>query len=76
MNKKIKILKKCKICGSTDLIEVLSLNEQFLSPTFVKSNKNNPLVNIKSKLTLLLCNKKRKCRRCLLVYSIYQGLNF
>ena len=64
MNSKIKDLEKCKICGSTDLTKVLSLNEQYLSPTFVKTNKNNNLAKIKSPLTLLLCDKKKNEKNC------------
>ena len=63
MADKIKLLKNCKICKSSDLSEVFSLNEQYLSPTFVKSNTNNPLANFKSRLTLVLCNKKKKQRK-------------
>lgn len=64
MKDKIKFLEYCKNCGSKDLAEVLSLNEQYLSPTFVKSNKNNPLVEIKSRLTLVLCDKKKNKKNC------------
>ena len=64
MENKIKLLEYCKNCGSKDLAEVLSLNEQYLSPTFVKSNKNNPLVEIKSRLTLVLCDKKKNKKNC------------
>ena len=39
MKNKIQFLKKCKVCGSEDLTEVLTLNEQYLSPTFVATNK-------------------------------------
>ena len=61
---KIKLLEYCKNCGSNDLVDVLSLNEQYLSPTFVKSNKNNPLVEIKSRLTLVLCDKRKNKKNC------------
>ncbi len=64
MSDKIKTIKKCKICGNDDLIEVLSLNEQYLSPTFVKTNEGNKLAKIKSPLTLVLCNKKNSERNC------------
>ena len=64
MKNKIQILKKCKVCGSEDLTEVLTLNEQYLSPTFVKSNKDNPLAKIKSPLTLLLCDKSKNNNNC------------
>ena len=61
---KIKLLKKCKLCGNKDLKEVFALNEQYLSPTFVKSNKNNELAKIKSRLTLVLCNKEINKNNC------------
>ncbi len=64
MDKKIKLLNSCKVCGNKDLIDVLSLNEQYLSPTFVKSNENNKLAQIKSPLTLVLCNKEKNENNC------------
>ena len=64
MKNKIQLLKKCKVCGSKDLTEVLTLNEQYLSPTFVKTNKNNPLAEIKSPLTLVLCDKSKNKNNC------------
>ena len=47
MADKIKLLKNCKICKAVIYLK-FSLNEQYLSPTFVKSNTNNPLANFKS----------------------------
>ena len=64
MKNKIQILKKCKVCGSEDLTEVLTLNEQYLSPTFVATNKDNPLAKIKSPLTLVLCDKSKNENNC------------
>jgi hypothetical protein len=64
MNDKIKLLEKCKVCGSNDLTKVLTLNEQFLSPTFVKTNKDNKLAEIKSPLTLVLCDKEKNNKNC------------
>ena len=64
MNDIIKFLDKCKICGNRDLIEVLTLNEQYLSPTFVLSNKNNKLAEIKTPLTLVLCDKNKNKNNC------------
>ena len=63
-NSKIKNLKKCKVCGNEDLTEVLILNEQYLSPTFVKTNIGNELTKIKSHLTLLLCDKEKNENNC------------
>ena len=39
-------LKKCKICGNKNLKKVLFINEQYISATFVKSNKNNKLTKV------------------------------
>ena len=64
MKDKIKFLKDCKVCGSKDLTEVFSLKEQFLSPTFVKSNENNNLADIKTPLTLVLCDKSKNANNC------------
>ena len=64
MKDKIKFLKDCKVCGSKDLTEVFSLKEQFLSPTFVKSNENNNLADIKTPLTLVLCDKSKNVNNC------------
>ena len=51
----ISYLSQCKICGNTKLKKVMKLNEQYISATFVKSNKNNDLKKIKTPLTLSLC---------------------
>ena len=64
MKEIIKSLKKCKVCGNTNLIKVLSLQEQYLSPTFVKTNKNNKLAEIRSPLTLVLCDKTKNQENC------------
>ena len=64
MKDKIKFLKDCKVCGSKDLTEVFSLKEQFLSPIFVKSNENNNLADIKTPLTLVLCDKSKNVNNC------------
>lgn len=45
----------CRICGSTELTEVLSLEPQFLSPTFVETNENNELAKIKVPMTMVVC---------------------
>ncbi len=57
-------LKKCKICGNTNLKKVLQLNEQYISATFVKSNLNNELTKIKTPLTLVLCSKDKNENNC------------
>ena len=45
----------CRICGSTELTEVLRLEPQFLSPTFVETNEGNELSSIKVPMTMLVC---------------------
>jgi len=61
---KIIHLKKCKICGNTDLRKIIQLNKQYISATFVKSNKDNSLSKIRSPLTLVLCSKKKNRNSC------------
>ena len=63
-DKSITHLKKCKICGNTNLKKVLQLNEQYISATFVKSNVNNKLTKIKTALTLVLCSKDKNKNNC------------
>lgn len=64
MENHIKSLVKCKVCNGSDLTEVLTLKEQYLSPTFVKTNKDNKLAEIKSPLTLVLCDKEKNNENC------------
>lgn len=59
-----KNIKQCRICGSEHLTEVIHINAQYLSPTFVKSNKNNRLSDIKVPLTLTLCDRKKNPSGC------------
>lgn len=63
-NRDITYLKKCKICGNKNLKKVLFINEQYISATFVKTNKNNKLTKIKTPLTLVLCDKSKKSDGC------------
>jgi hypothetical protein len=46
---------KCRICGNEDLVEVFSLEPQYIGTTFVKSNEYHPMANVKVPLTLMLC---------------------
>ena len=46
--KKVSYQRKCKICGNDNLKKVIKIQEQYLSPTFVKSNYKNPLTKIKT----------------------------
>ena len=53
-----KEINKCRICGCNELEEILSLDPQFISATFVKSNKNNKLANIKIPMSMVICSNK------------------
>ena len=54
----------CRICGSKDLTEVIRIEPQHLSPTFVKTNENNELSKIKVPMTLVLCDKNKNPGGC------------
>ena len=71
-NEHISFQKKCKICGNTNLEKVLFINEQYISATFVKSNKNNDLTKVKTPLTLILCSKNKNKDNC----GLLQLLNY
>ena len=47
----------CRVCSS-ELTNVIELEPQFLSPTFVQSNYKNNLSEIKVPLTLCICDNK------------------
>ena len=63
-NENISYLKSCKICGNNKLKKVIKLNEQNISATFVKSNRENNLKKIKSTLNLLLCIQDGNLSNC------------
>lgn len=48
---------KCRICGCKKLTEIVHFEPQYLSATFVKTNENNPLADIKISQTLLFCER-------------------
>jgi len=58
---------KCRVCGNQNLHEVIHIEDQFISPTFVKSNENNPLSEIKIPLTVMLCESTSEFKGCGLV---------
>ena len=63
-NENISYLSFCKICGNKNLKKVIKLNEQYISATFVKSNKENNLINIKTPLNLSLCIQEGDLSKC------------
>lgn len=54
----------CRLCDSAALIDVLSLGEQFLASSFVKSNTDNPLAVTRFPLTLALCDRSKNPTGC------------
>lgn len=60
MTSDYKVINECRICGCKELEEAISIPHQFLSPTFVKSNKDNPLSRIKVPMTVVVC-KNSEC---------------
>ncbi len=63
-NEIISYLKQCKICGNDNLKKVIELNEQYISATFIKSNKESDLKKIKTTLSLSLCSDKSDVKAC------------
>ena len=63
-NANISYQKNCKICGNNNLKNVLFINEQYISATFVKTNENNNLTKIKTPLTLVLCSENEEKNNC------------
>jgi hypothetical protein len=49
------VIENCRVCKSTKLTEAIQIEDQYLSPTFVKEN-TGPLSKIKVPHTLLLCD--------------------
>ncbi len=64
INPKINFLKKCKVCNGNSFQKLMAIDEQYLSSNFVKSNKNNSLKNLKTKLTLVMCKSKINSKIC------------
>lgn len=59
-----KNIDKCKICGSTALVDVFSFPAQYLSATFVRDNASSDLSDIKVPLTLTLCDPSSDKNAC------------
>ena len=50
-----KNLTNCRVCNSKNFVEVIKIDDQHLSPTFVKTNVGNKLAEIKVPHTLVFC---------------------
>src|SRR5438270_297756 len=57
-------ISRCRSCGNTELTTVLSLGEQYLASSFVKTNDGNPLAKVKFPLTLVLCDPNGNAPGC------------
>ena len=64
-------INKCRICYSDELIKVLKLRDQYIATTFVKSNKDHPMANVKIPLTLMLC---KECGLVQLLETVHPDL--
>lgn len=51
------VLKRCRLCHSGKLNEVVKIQPQYIASTFVATNKNNPKAKIKIPMTLVLCKQ-------------------
>ncbi|OGZ96178.1 MAG: hypothetical protein A3J10_02555 [Candidatus Sungbacteria bacterium RIFCSPLOWO2_02_FULL_54_10] len=59
-----KRIERCRLCGSQNLTDVLSLGEQFLASSFVATNKGNPLAESRFPLTWTLCDRSQNPNAC------------
>src|SRR5262249_56510177 len=58
--KPFKLLQRCKVCGSSELTDVISIAPQFLSPTFTPENREEgELAGIRVPLTPKPCDQAR-----------------
>lgn len=48
-------IENCRLCGSPNLTDVMSLGSQHLASNFVRSNEGHPLAEIRIPLTVMLC---------------------
>ena len=67
------IQKFCRICNNTNLIEVLSLGNQYLSGIFPKT-KNEPLIN--APLALVKCIGKDSCGLVKMKYNFSSDIMY
>ena len=51
-------IKECRVCGCSEMTEVIALEPQFLSPTFVETNENNEFATIKVPMTVVVCTNE------------------
>ncbi|MDO8430330.1 MAG: methyltransferase domain-containing protein [bacterium] len=57
-------IKKCRICGNSNLVKVLDFGRRHIGCTPVKSNKNNKLAKIKIPLVAVLCDRRKNKSAC------------
>lgn len=67
MHPTYKRIDRCRLCGNTALTDVLSLGEQFLASSFVRTNTDNPLGATRFPLTWTLCDRSKNQQACGLV---------
>jgi hypothetical protein len=64
MKKIYKNIKRCRVCKSEDLSPVVSVEKQYLSPTFVKTNEGNEMAKMLIPQTLVLCDREKNQTGC------------
>jgi NDP-4-keto-2,6-dideoxyhexose 3-C-methyltransferase len=65
LGKPFKTLQCCKVCGSTELTDVINIAPQFLSPTFTRNNdEEGELAKLRVPLTMTLCDRSKFARGC------------
>jgi NDP-4-keto-2,6-dideoxyhexose 3-C-methyltransferase len=67
----------CRICASSELVDLFSFGAQYLATAFVKSNADHPLVKFKVPLSVTLCRScglvqlKETVRRDILFHDYF-----
>jgi len=62
----IEPIKKCRICGSTNLVSIISLNEQYIA-TFTPKHDESVPIDGKFPLELIRCDSSKNSNNCGLV---------
>ncbi|SVD12627.1 uncharacterized protein METZ01_LOCUS365481, partial [marine metagenome] len=64
MKEYYKKIDTCKICGSDKLTDVIHVEPQFISATFVETNEGLEMARVKVPMTLVLCDVLKNPEGC------------
>ena len=64
MKEYYKKIDTCKICGSDKLTDVIHIEPQFISATFVETNEGLEMARVKVPMTLVLCDVLKNPEGC------------